>query len=63
MTTRAGLLLGAYAMTPADRADAERFYGAAAELRIGGLEMPLPLKGHVGSTPHGLPGMCNPRGT
>lgn len=41
MTTNPGLLLGAYAMSPADPADEERFYAGVADLGVGGLELPL----------------------
>ncbi len=41
MTTNPGLLLGAYAMSPADPADEERFYAGVAGLGVGGLELPL----------------------
>ncbi len=45
MTTPTDLLLGAYAMAPADPAAEEAFYTGVAELGIGGLELPLPLPG------------------
>jgi hypothetical protein len=39
------LLLGAYAMAPAEPAAEEAFYSGVANLDVGGLELPLPLKG------------------
>jgi len=45
MTPQPGLLLGAYAMAPADPADEARFYAGVAGLGIGGLELPLPIEG------------------
>ena len=45
MTTPTDLLLGAYAMAPADPAAEEAFYAGVAELGVGGLELPLPLPG------------------
>ena len=41
MTIDTGVLLGAYAMSPADTADEERFYAGVADLGVGGLELPL----------------------
>ena len=43
MTTPTDLLLGAYAMAPADPAAEAAFYAGVAELGVGGLELPLPL--------------------
>ena len=45
MTTHADLLLGAYAMAPADPGAEEIFYAGVADLGVRGLEMPLPLEG------------------
>jgi sugar phosphate isomerase/epimerase len=42
MTNRQDLLLGAYAMAPADPVAEEAFYRGVAELGVGGLELPLP---------------------
>ncbi len=41
MTSHAGLLLGAYAMAPADPADQEWFYAGVELLGVAGLELPL----------------------
>ncbi|MGV8966712.1 MAG: DUF4862 family protein [Cellulomonas sp.] len=45
MTTPTHLLLGAYAMAPADPLAEEAFYAGVAKLGIAGLELPLPLPG------------------
>ncbi|RYV49715.1 DUF4862 family protein [Pengzhenrongella frigida] len=45
MTAPCDLLLGAYAMAPAEPAAEEAFYAGVADLGVGGLELPLPLPG------------------
>jgi len=45
MTRPDDVLLGAYAMAPADPAAEAAFYAGVASLGIGGLELPLPLEG------------------
>jgi len=51
VTTHEDLLLGAYAMAPADPTAEEAFYEGVADLGVGGLEIPLPLPGAPGLEP------------
>lgn len=48
------LMLGAYAMAPAEPAAEEAFYSGVADLDIGGLELPLPLEGTCALDPKWL---------